>query len=94
MTPLELKDLPGFDGRGCRDTADLLDAFFPEDGEDWRHAKPRLFDAAQRFCARCPIRAECDAAGAEAKFGLWGGAAYHQDTNNKVVRTPLLVGVT
>lgn len=46
-------------------------------GEDgpWLSEDPRMRALAARWCAGCPVLAECDRAGVEAKhkFGVWGG---------------------
>lgn len=30
-------------------------------------------EKAQAICNRCPVRPECEAAGADMEYGIWGG---------------------
>lgn len=45
------------------------------EGNPWLSDDPGLRGMAARWCVGCPVLAECDRAGVEAKhtFGVWGG---------------------
>jgi WhiB family redox-sensing transcriptional regulator len=50
----------------------LLALFFAPPFEREPDRRNRLATAAQ-LCARCPVRADCQAAGRNENWGMWGG---------------------
>ena len=60
------------DAAACRD--EPLDLFFGPEGEQ-QHEKPERETAAEKVCARCPVRAACldDAVTSGIRFGVFGG---------------------
>lgn len=53
----------------CRGVSTRL--FFPADPRS--KSGKACYEVARRFCARCPVSAECAAAGARERAGMWGG---------------------
>ena len=68
-----------------RDQAACIDAdpdlFFPgRDPNDWR------IPEAKEVCARCPVTRQCEQAGADFPFGIWGGRTPRERGFKEVAR--------
>jgi len=48
------------------------------DPELWFPEKGHNAAQARRICFRCPVRAQCLAAGRYEQHGIWGGLTYHE----------------
>jgi hypothetical protein len=69
--------------------------FYPEDGERAQEAAVRLRPLAWSYCRRCPVRAACEAEGAQGEQGLWGGVLYWPGRRTPVdLLAPVLAGVS
>ena len=65
--------------------------FFPdEDGGTSAGGRPKAASAARRYCAHCPVLAECRSAGDQMQgVGVWGGVVrWHRGA--RIARQELL----
>ena len=61
------------------------EVFYPPEGT--AVSTTRAYEVAKKWCAGCPVRAQCREAGQSEAFGLWGGTTPSQRKGDR--RRPL-----
>jgi len=68
------------------------DLFFPPSLKEERTApESQYYEIAKMVCEQCPVQHDCDLAGSEEEFGVWGGTTPKERRTGTYKRATLLL---